>query len=197
MAKKSGPNKENLEATRRIFIDIARKEFSSEGFYKASTARIVEKADMARGSLYYHFDDKKALFHAVYEEVLHEMAHAMKKAISKTDEPWTALITGCLAAVDLFTQRETRRIIIDVQTALSYVERMDVLKRTVFLELDELLQNAINRGYLKRLKPDALRVMIFGMLSEGGRSFELADDVAKAREELGQNFTIFMDSVRV
>jgi AcrR family transcriptional regulator len=59
MGKKHGPNKENLEATRRIFLNIARKEFSTRGYYNASTAAIVEESGMARGSLYYHFGDKK------------------------------------------------------------------------------------------------------------------------------------------
>lgn len=197
MAKKSGPNKENLEATRRVFIDIARSEFCREGFYKASTARIVEQANMARGSLYYHFKDKRALFRAVYEELLEEMALTMKKSVAQKTDPWDALITGCLAALDLFTQKENRQIIIDVQTAIGYSERIELLKKTVLLQLDILLNQARNGGYLKKLQPETLKLMIFGMLSESGRSFELVDDVLKAREEIGENFSIFMDGVRV
>lgn len=196
MAKKSGPNKDNLEATRRVFIDIARKEFSDHGFYDASTARIVEESGMARGSLYYHFEDKKALFAAVYEELLVEMAETMRKSVENKTDAWDALITGCLAAMDLFTQKENRRIIIDVQTAISYLDRIKILRRTVLLELDALMKNAREKGFLQKLKPELLRLMIFGMLSEGGRSFELAEDVITAREELGHNFRIFMDGVR-
>ena len=82
MAKKPGPNKQNLEATRRIFLNIARKEFSTQGYYNASTAHIVEESGMARGSLYYHFGDKKGLFRAVYEELMTEMRDAVRKDVA-------------------------------------------------------------------------------------------------------------------
>ena len=196
MAKKSGPNKDNLEATRRSFIEIARREFSNQGFYAASTSKIVEESGMARGSLYYHFEDKKALFKAVYSEVLEEMASTMRNAVSDNTDPWDALVAGCLAVLDTFTKKECRRIIIDVQTALTYIERIESLKASVLKVLDELMGNAYKAGYLKKLKPEILRVMIFGMLSEGGRSFEISEDIQKSREELGHNFKAFMEGVR-
>ena len=196
MAKKAGPNKENLEATRRAFIEIARLEFSNQGFYAASTSKIVEESGMARGSLYYHFEDKKELFKAVYAELLDEMAHTMRNAVQGKTDPWEALIAGCMSVLDVFTQKESRRIIIDVQTALTYVERVEILKSTIIHVLDELMQSAYSRGHLKKLKPDILKIMIFGMLSEGGRSFEISEDIQKAREELGHNFKIFMEGVR-
>ena len=194
MAKKHGSNKENLEATRRIFLKIARREFSTKGYYDASTADIVEASGMARGSLYYHFGDKKGLFRAVYEELMTEMQSAVSNTVSQTKDAWDAFMLGCLTILDLCTQNETRRIIIDVHTALSYGERVDILSRTLLLELQGHLSSALDAGYFKGHELRPLSMMIFGMISESGRSFELADDIAKARQIVGSTFTTFLQN---
>jgi len=196
MAKKHGPNKENLEATRRVFLNIARKEFSSLGYYNASTANIVDESGMARGSLYYHFGDKKGLFRAVYEELMEEMQVAVRDDVADAKDSWEAFITGGLKVLDLCMTNETRRIIIDVHTALTYRERLEVLQRTLLHELHAILQGVFSMGYFKGHDPRSLSIMIFGILSEGSRSLELADDIGKARESIGKSFVLLMESAR-
>jgi AcrR family transcriptional regulator len=193
MAKKHGPNKENLEITRRIFLDTARKEFSVHGYYNASTASIVESSGMARGSLYYHFGDKKGLFKAVYEELMVEMRDEMLRRVSNENHPKEAFLAMCLTSLDLLMQKEIRRIVIDVHTAITYQERLEILGRTILSLLHEVLSKVINAGYFKGHEVRPLSLLIFGMLSESGRSFELAQDVKKAREEVEKSFLLFME----
>lgn len=196
MAKKHGPNKENLEATRRIFLKIARKEFSTLGYYNASTANIVDESGMARGSLYYHFGDKKGLFRAVYEELMGEMQMSVKEQVVAAKDSWEALMNGCLNVLDLCMKDETRRIIIDVHTALTYKERVEVLQRTLLHELNAILFSVLGMGYFKGHDPRSLSIMVFGIISEGSRSFELADDIHQAREAMGKSFVLFMETAR-
>ena len=196
MAKKHGPNKENLEATRRTFLKIARKEFSTLGYYNASTANIVDESGMARGSLYYHFGDKKGLFRAVYEELMEEMQHSVKSQVAGAKDGWEALMNGCLNVLDMCMKDETRRIIIDVHTALTYKERVEVLQRTLLHELNAILFSVLGMGYFKGHDPRSLSIMIFGIISEGSRSFELADDITKARDAMGKSFVLFMETAR-
>lgn len=196
MAKKHGPNKENLEATRRIFLDIARSEFSKEGYYNASTARIVEESGMARGSLYYHFGDKKGLFGAVYEELMLEIQTAVCNRVAAIKDPFEGVIAASLLVMDMCMESTTRRIIIDVHTAITYAERLEILGRTALLELHKLLKSSLEAGYFKGHSIQSLSILIFGMVSEGSRSFELADDVGKARSDLGAAFTLLMENAR-
>lgn len=196
MAKKHGPNKENLEATRRIFLQIARKEFSTNGYYDSSTAQIVAESGMARGSLYYHFGDKKGLFGAVYEELMEEMRDDIMQSIIEKTDAWERFIGACLRVLDLLMQAQTRRIVVDVHTALTYAERLEILQRTLLAGLGTLLQHVFEAGYFKGQDARALGIMIFGFLSEGGRSFELASDVQKARSDIGTTFVAIMEKAR-
>ncbi len=196
MAKKHGPNKENLEATRRLFLNIARQEFSSKGYYHASTADIVQQSGMARGSLYYHFDDKKGLFRAVYEQLMREMQDSVRTVSDAAQTPWDAFMAASLKVLDLCTEDKTRRIVIDVHTALTYQERLEILHHTLLDELLKLLKAVMSSGYFKGYDLGTLALMIFGMLSESSRSFELADDVGVAREMVGKTFVNFVETAR-
>lgn len=196
MAKKHGPNKDNLAATRRIFLSIARKEFSEKGYYDASTADIVTASQMARGSLYYHFGDKRGLFRAAYEELMQEMQAALVKRITGITDPYEALTAGCLEILDLCTERTTRRIVVDVHTAITYGERIEILSRTLILEVQKLLTLCVAAGHFKGHDIRPLSIVIFGMISEGARSFELAQDITSARRDVGNAFVLLMERAR-
>ena len=50
-------------------IKSARKEFSGVPLAEASIQKIVQDADIARGSFYQYFEDKEDLFEYIVEEV--------------------------------------------------------------------------------------------------------------------------------
>lgn len=196
MAKKSGPNRENLEATRKVFMAIAKKEFASKGYYGASTADIVDESGMARGSLYYHFGDKKGLFKAVYEEAMIDMRKDVMSKVDVVDDAWGKFMTGCLTVLDLCMKKDLRRIIVDVHTALTYHERFEILTNTLLGDLMSILDGTIRAGYFKGHEPRTLMMMVFGILSESGRSFELSDDIPKTRKVLGDTLVRFLETAR-
>lgn len=61
-----------LERRKRLF-SIARKEFATHGFSRASLNRILAEAGMSKSSFYHFFDDKSALFLACLDEVVGEV----------------------------------------------------------------------------------------------------------------------------
>ena len=50
------------EDKRKAFIDIALEEFANNDYNTASVSKIVEKAAIAKGSVYQYFEDKQDLF---------------------------------------------------------------------------------------------------------------------------------------
>jgi AcrR family transcriptional regulator len=55
-------------AGRTALIDAARQEFEDHGFNGTNSNAIARRADYAPQTFYRHFDDKLAIFLAVYEE---------------------------------------------------------------------------------------------------------------------------------
>ena len=61
------------EEKRRAFIDIALDEFANNDYNTASVSKIVEKAGIAKGSVYQYFEDKQDLFMYLLDHANHEM----------------------------------------------------------------------------------------------------------------------------
>jgi len=65
---------DNIDPERRKkILDTAQAEFSQYGFGKASLNRIIETAEISKGSLYYYFEDKTDLYLTVLENVVVEV----------------------------------------------------------------------------------------------------------------------------
>jgi len=189
MSKRPGANKENLEETRRVFLDIARKEFCEHGYAGASTSRIVEKSGMARGSLYYHFGDKGGLFHAVYEEAMNETLKHVSAIMDAKEDPWDALIAGSNAFLDLCMKDEFRKIaLIESQAAISFKDRLIIHEATLLGKLRTLIPALLERGYFPGHTPNTIVIFIFGILGEIGRAFDSSQDIKQDREAYGHAY---------
>lgn len=89
---------------RRHIVNSAAALFASKGFERTTTSEICKAAGISTGNLFHYFPNKRALFHAVFEEGDgHEdgaESKASRLAAARTaDDPWQAL----LDTVDLLT----------------------------------------------------------------------------------------------
>ncbi|MFW5788083.1 MAG: TetR/AcrR family transcriptional regulator, partial [Halanaerobiales bacterium] len=67
-------------------MDAALDEFADHSYYKANISRIVKKADIAKGSFYQYFTDKKDLFIYIIEIMGEKKLKYLKKIITRKEE---------------------------------------------------------------------------------------------------------------
>ncbi|MGW0538584.1 TetR/AcrR family transcriptional regulator [Streptomyces sp. NPDC003032] len=81
-------------ARRRHIVNTAAALFAARGFERTTTAEICKAAGMSAGNLFHYFPNKRAIFHAVFEDAEHDGAtKAERLAAARTaDDPWTALL---------------------------------------------------------------------------------------------------------
>lgn len=185
MSKRKGPNRENLEQTRRVFLENARQEFVKVGYNEASTNAIVEASGMARGSLYYHFGDKLGLFYAVYSDLLEDCYDRIGEEMDKyAGNPEMAILSTCDIFLDYCMKTDFRRIVlIESQIALGYQKRLDKAEEEILYRTRALLCELQEQGKLKGYSVDTVLIFIMAIVSEVGRSFEKAQDLMRHREE--------------
>jgi AcrR family transcriptional regulator len=68
------------EEKRQVFIKIALNEFADHDYHSASVSKIVEKAGIAKGSLYQYFEDKQDLFLYLLEVANQDMLESIRRS---------------------------------------------------------------------------------------------------------------------
>jgi AcrR family transcriptional regulator len=72
--------------TRQALIDAAWEVFVRRGFARATTREIAEAAGVAEGTIYRHFDDKRALFRGVFFHVAGGMIEEFRRLPERAGE---------------------------------------------------------------------------------------------------------------
>jgi AcrR family transcriptional regulator len=95
------PRVRNPERTRERLLQAAFQEVYRVGFQSAAIDTILAATHVTKGALYYHFESKEALGHAVIEEVVAKLPHdrwLLPLERSKDKDPIDALI-GIVQAI--------------------------------------------------------------------------------------------------
>jgi len=83
----------DFERTRERLLQAASREIYRSGFQSASLDTILAVAGVTKGALYYHFDSKEALGHAVIDEVIAtEVRGKWVRPLQNGTDPIDALI---------------------------------------------------------------------------------------------------------
>jgi len=87
MAKKRSRKEKELDRHKKEIIDAARKVFANKGFEKATISEIAEEADFSVGTLYNHFESKKALFDELINSQIVEIRQRFEHIYDKIENP--------------------------------------------------------------------------------------------------------------
>ncbi len=93
-----GRREEKREATRQEILAAAGELFKSKGYETTSVDDIVEAANVAKGTFYYHFEKKDDLLMALQALKLEESAKRARQSLKTGDSPKQVLMDFLLDA---------------------------------------------------------------------------------------------------
>jgi AcrR family transcriptional regulator len=188
---------EHSEATRNALIAAARELFAERGYSAVATEEIVRNARVTRGALYHHFKDKQELFRAVCEEVQGEVVERIAGAASAEPRPEKHLEVGCEAFLDICLEPAVQRIVLlDGPSVLGWDAWHELDERYALGMIKMSLEVAMAEGYLDKQPTGPLALLLLGALNEAGLSIARADDVKKARREVGAGLARLLDGLK-
>lgn len=127
--KERRSNADRSQAMRDALIAAGRELFVSKGYAETSTPEIVAAANVTRGALYHHFEDKAALFRAVIVAESERVAEVINTATEGCTSAAEALNIGTDAYLDAMMQSgRTRLLLVDGPAALGH-DAMDTIDR--------------------------------------------------------------------
>lgn len=97
------------EATRRKIIDSAIDLINEIGYPAAGLADIIERAELTKGALYYHFDSKEALATTIIEEGAVTVLDSFRTAGRSSSPAMENIIHGLFVVIDVLAHDRVAR----------------------------------------------------------------------------------------
>lgn len=166
------------EATRRKIIDSAVDMINEIGYPAAGLGDIIERAELTKGALYYHFDSKEALATAIIEEGSESLIGAFREAGRSGSPGMENILHGSFVMTDVLSNDRVARA--GARLLRTFGSFNPAAKSTLKLFVDELterLRAATGEGDLRPgLDPESTSASIVaGMLGAELLSSALSD----------------------
>ncbi len=184
-------------ATRAKLVKSARKAFASKGYAATSTPQLAKATGVSRGALYHHYEDKKALFRAVVEDLQNEVLDAIEANAAKTKDPVEALKRGSLAFLQEASRPEFVQIaMIDGPAVLGLNEAREIERATGVQSLVEGLKFGVDENAIKVSSVPIMASLISGMLNEGILLMSEAKNQKRTCQEVYREICLLIDGLK-
>ena len=92
------------EVRKNEILDVAEELFAVKGFDGTSTNDILEKAGIARGTLYYHFKSKEDILDGVINRMIDQMEEKATEIAANQEIPVLERLTAVILAFNSNTE---------------------------------------------------------------------------------------------
>ena len=170
------------EATRKKIVNAAVDLFAEVGYQSTGLGDIIERAELTKGALYYHFDSKEALATAIIEDGAVAALTAFRNVGEPTAPALENMIHGVFVIGDLIRADKSVRIGAQLLRAFGSFNEATVLTHSqLLMEMVNQARQAIVEGDLRdELNPqDVGEVVVSAMLGA-----ELVSNVSSGGSDL-------------
>lgn len=150
------------EIRKNEILDAAEELFTQKGFDGTSTNDILEKAGIARGTLYYHFKSKEDIMDALIERINVRVLSAAKEAASDKSVPVYERLLRTVMALNVSGQNTTvLEHVHKPQNALMHQKIHKAMIKDIPPVLTEIIRDGIKEGLFDTPFPYECMEMIF------------------------------------
>ena len=130
-------------------LDTSLQLFMKKGFDATSISDILSQLDIARGTLYYHFESKEAIMDAIIERLLNQVLEKIEKLMTNDSLSQAEKFMGFFASINL-TQLTGDEEIVDYfnqpQNALFHEKSNRLLIKKLSPVLAQIISEGIEAG---------------------------------------------------
>jgi AcrR family transcriptional regulator len=185
------------EATRRKIIDSAVDLINEIGYPAAGLGDIIERAELTKGALYYHFDSKEALATAIIEEGSESLIGAFREA-GRTGSPGMEnILHGSFVMTDVLSNDRVARA--GARLLRTFGSFNPAAKSTLKLFVDELtarLRAATGEGDLREgLDPESTGASIVAGMLGGELLSSALSDGTDLRTRFVRNWELLLPAI--
>ena len=173
------------QRTRQKLVEAAEAEFAEQGYERASISGIVGRAQVAQGTFYVYFPDKKTIFVELVDSLGERLRTHLALAVRGCKDRLEVEREG-LRAFLLFTAQHRGLYRIVPQAEFVDEECYRRYYRTLARGYSKGLKAAMARGELRSLDPEVLAHCLMGLNDMIGLNFVLWRPSARVDELVEQ-----------
>lgn len=151
--------KEDAEITRQRIINAARELFVTHGVSKTSLDKIAKHAQVTRGAVYWHFENKTELFHAMREHIFLPLIDQIDGTLLSSENEKDPLkrIENCLLGTisTLSNDLATRQTYEVLMSKCEYVDEFAEVLKQMLSNCDGIVSN-IKQVYQEAQEQDLI-----------------------------------------
>lgn len=157
----------SLNGKRSVILEAAMELFSRRPYHKVQMDEIAKRAQVAKGTLYYHFKSKESLYASLLQSGLDAMINRLKREFSD-DDPVKNLNLFIREMVYFFHENRSFFIVLQQEERNLFSKKLDNCYEkicTVRELLVNLLMKGIEQGAIHgEMDVDLLSDIIMGMI---------------------------------
>ena len=189
---------ERRASTRAALTVAGRKLFAERGYEAVSSEGIVAAAGVTRGALYHHFDGKRGLFAAVFEQVEGEIVSRFDFSGLDGGDPLGVLVSAVDQFLEISLEPGIQQIaLLDGPAVLGWEEWHEIEARYGLGLIEAGLTAAMDAGQIRRLPIPELSLMLLGAMVEAALQLARADDQDAARARSGDALRALLEGLAV
>lgn len=163
--------KEDAELTRQRIINAARAVFLKRGVSKSTLEHIASEANVTRGAVYWHFENKAEIFHAIREQVflplIDSIDDTLAPAVKNIENPLNQIEASlCNTINELSENVEMREIYEIMMIKCEYVDEFATVLHQIMSNCSciiEKLEAAYERAKAQDLLATSLSARALAM----------------------------------
>ncbi|MGV3622690.1 MAG: TetR/AcrR family transcriptional regulator [Archangium sp.] len=194
MARRPKTNAQWTAETTAKLVRVARREFAKHGYADASVDTIAAELGLTKGAVYYHYENKQALFEAALRDVQADVVTRIDAASSK--DAVEAVKRGCDAFLAIALDDEMRRVVLtDGPSVLGWSKWRAIDAEFGLGTLIEGLQACKDEGRLQGADVNTVAHLISGALNEAVFLIADAVDRGQSHQRAKRNVQWLLDAV--
>ncbi|MBO9419866.1 TetR/AcrR family transcriptional regulator [Labrenzia sp. R4_2] len=152
---------ERRAETRKALLDAARALIVEKGYAETGTPEIVKRANVTRGALYHHFEDKPDLMRALVQQEAEAVAAEIASDTNTSQSPLEAFMAGASAYFSaLSVPGRAKILLLEGPTVLGLEEMTEIDRTTGGATLLEGLKHSAAHGYLQDVPLEPLAELL-------------------------------------
>ncbi|WP_431966738.1 TetR/AcrR family transcriptional regulator [Nocardia sp. bgisy134] len=165
------------ENTRQTLLETGRRLFVERDYAKLSAEELVRTAGLTRGALYHHFDGKRGLFEAVFDELESKAAQRIREATTAGSDPLEQAERGIEEFLDVCADPDYRKIVLmDGPIALGWQRWRELDRQHLGGLVLDAVRTLLADDLIKPYSAELLASALYGALTELSLTLTEVDD---------------------